>query len=176
MQKLDMTIDNPVLAPNQRQGIVDLMLAREIPLHKHDEVEHLVVELKRPNVVIGKKEIEQIEVYAFAIAKDERFQGLKTRWSFWLISNEYDDYAEYKFADDSHEAGVIFRMSKRLNITIRLKTWSQILQENNHRLHYVQEKLNINIDGKKALKKLKTTYAQYFNEIDVTEGDGGGKD
>ena len=35
--------------------------------------------------------------------------------------NEYDDYAEYKFADDSHEAGVIFRMYKRLNITIRLK-------------------------------------------------------
>jgi len=38
-------------------------------------VENIVVELKRPNVRLGSKEVLQIEEYALAVMRDERFSA-----------------------------------------------------------------------------------------------------
>ena len=145
------------------------MLSRQIPRNHQDEVEHLVVELKKPDVVIGKDELDQIESYAFAVAEDERFRGLKARWHFWIISNDYDQYAKRKLSDDRYEQDVIYRTTVDQDITIWLKTWSQLIQENNHRLRFIRDKLNYNIDSEQALGYLKKTYAQYIEGIKVTE-------
>ena len=169
LQNLEMVINEPVLRLNKRKGIVDLMLSRQIPRNHQDEVEHLVVELKKPDVVIGKDELDQIESYAFAVAEDERFRGLKARWHFWIISNDYDQYAKRKLSDDRYEQDVIYRTTVDQDITIWLKTWSQLIQENNHRLRFIRDKLNYNIDSEQALGYLKKTYAQYIEGIKVTE-------
>ncbi|WP_293726365.1 hypothetical protein [Thiolapillus sp.] len=50
--RLDVVINDPVLRVDGRKGIVDLMLSRQIPRNHGNEREHLVVELKRPNVKI----------------------------------------------------------------------------------------------------------------------------
>ncbi|WP_419605899.1 hypothetical protein, partial [Thiolapillus sp.] len=97
--RLDVVINDPVLRVDGRKGIVDLMLSRQIPRNHGNEREHLIVELKRPNVKIGKKEIDQIEGYALAVAKDERFRGVDTKWHFLIISNDHDDYADIKLLD-----------------------------------------------------------------------------
>ena len=170
-QNLEMHINEPVLRLDMRKGIVDLMLSRQIPRNHQDEFEHLVVELKKPDVVIGKDEIDQIESYAFAVAEDERFRGLKARWHFWIISNDYNRYAERKLSDDRYEQGVIYRTTAGQDITIWLKTWSQLMKENKHRLQFIREKLNFNIDSEQALRHLKKTYAQYIEGIEVTDDD-----
>lgn len=72
-------IDAPVTRIDGKKGIVDLMLSRSVPQNHSDELEHLVVELKRPSVKIGGTELLQIEKYALTVAADERFSSLKTR-------------------------------------------------------------------------------------------------
>ena len=46
----DLVIDKPVRHISQQRGIVDLMLSRTLRRHRVNEVEHLIVELKRPRV------------------------------------------------------------------------------------------------------------------------------
>jgi hypothetical protein len=142
-------------------GIVDLMLSRSVPRNHSHELEHLIVELKAPRVKIGEKEIMQIKNYAFAVAKDERFKGLDTIWHFWVISNDIDEYAEMELSQEKYENGIIFKSNKPKNITIWIKTWSQLLQENKYRLGFLRDKLNYNIDREDALKYLKKTYSEY---------------
>lgn len=169
LSRLDIIINEPVLRVDGRKGIVDLMLSRQIPRNHDNELEHLVVELKRPSVEIGKKEIDQIESYALAVARDERFRGVDTKWHFWIISNDYDDYADIKLNADGNKDGVLFRFTKSMDVTVWLKTWSQLLRENNHRLRFIRDKLNYNIDSAQALQHLKKAYGQYFDGIKFTE-------
>ncbi|WP_252177160.1 ATP-binding protein [Endozoicomonas sp. 4G] len=166
----DIVINEPVSRIDGRKGIVDLMLSRQLPTNKADELEHLIVELKAPKVKIGKKEIDQIESYAFAVAKDDRFRNINTKWDFWIISNDYDDYAKMKLENDSLKDGAIYKTSKNLNITIWLKTWSQLIAENKHRLEFIREKLNYNIDRQSAVRHLKSTYSEYIEGIVLEEG------
>ncbi|MEE4210802.1 MAG: hypothetical protein V2I43_16245, partial [Parvularcula sp.] len=65
--------DDPVLREEGKQGRVDLMLSRVVQ-PRHDEKDHLVVELKRPSQKIPSKILNQVESYAIAVAKDNRFQ------------------------------------------------------------------------------------------------------
>lgn len=158
-------IDKPVKRIDGRAGIVDLMLSRSIPRNHSNELEHLIVELKAPRVNVGEKEIRQIKSYAFAVAKDERFKGLDTRWHFWVISNDIDDYAEMELSQDRYEDGIIYKSTKSINLTVWVKTWSQLLQENKHRLEFIKEKLNYNIDRDDALAYLRKTYEEYTKGI-----------
>lgn len=165
----DVTIDEPVTRIDGRRGIVDLMLSRQLPTNRVDELEHLVVELKAPKVTIGKKELDQIESYAFAVAEDERFRSIRAKWDFWIISNDYNSYTKRKLENDSLEEGVIYKTSQELNITIWVKTWSQLIAENKHRLEFIRDKLNYNVDKESAIKHLQTTYSEYIEGVIMEE-------
>jgi len=173
LKNKDIIIDEPVKRFDESVGIVDLMLSRSVPRNHSNELEHLVVELKAPSVKVGEKEIQQIKSYAFAIAKDERFRGLDTRWHFWIISNDINDYAEMELNQERYEDGVIYKSTKEIDITIWVKTWSQLIRENKHRLEFIRDKLNYNIDSADALSHLKKTYAEYTQGlvIEVAEAE-----
>ena len=158
----DIIIDEPVKHISQKRGIVDLMLSRVLRRHRANEVEHLVVELKRPSVNIGDGEITQVEKYAISVAEDERFHlvdGIK--WTFWAISDDIEKYAIYRMDD----RGVI--LSKD-NITIGIKTWGQIIGENKARLQFFQEKLEHQVDDDSALQHLQNKYHEFLSGV-VTE-------
>lgn len=172
--KMDIKIDEPVKRVDGRRGVIDLMLSRAIKRNRADELEHLVVELKAPDVKIGAKEITQIETYAFAVAEDDRFRGVKTRWEFWVISNGLDGYAEKKTRSSDRPEGVIHRSDDPL-ITIHAKTWSQVIQENKLRLGFFKEKLEHTADRGDSLRYLQETYDAYLKGVitdeDVSEAD-----
>ena len=44
-----------------------------------------------------------------------------------------------------------------------------MIQENKHRLNFIKEKLNYNIDRKDALSYLKKTYAEYTAGVSCSE-------
>ncbi len=165
----DILVNEPVKRIDKRRGIVDLMLSKQMPRNRANELEHIVVELKKPDVVIGQKEIDQIKSYAFAVAKDERFKSLKTKWDFWIISNDYDEHAEMELENDAYERGVIYKTTKKQDITIWLKTWSELIADNKHRLEFIRDKLNYNIDKDQALDHLKKTYAEYIDGVFLEE-------
>jgi hypothetical protein len=64
-------VDQPVKHVSQERGIVDLMLSRAQKKHRADDIEHLVVELKAPKVVLTATELSQLEGYAASVAEDK---------------------------------------------------------------------------------------------------------
>lgn len=165
--KDEVVIDEPVKRIDGKTGIVDLMLTQSIPRNHHSELEHLVIELKAPTVTIAQKELNQLESYAFAVSADERFRGLNTRWDFWIVSNDMDAYAQQKMQQPGYSDGVFYRSNTNsgIDITLRIKTWSQIIQECRHRLEFIKKQLNLNIDRSDGLKYLKDTYASYTQGV-----------
>ncbi len=63
---------DPVMREEGQEGRVDLMLSRVVR-PRHDERDHLIVELKRPSQKINSAILSQVESYAIAVAEDERF-------------------------------------------------------------------------------------------------------
>lgn len=162
----DTTIDEPVTLIDGARGIVDLMLSRKIPTNRADEIEHLVVELKAPKVKIGSKECDQIKKYAYAVSDDERFSSLPATWNFWVISNELDKHAKRSANQDGRAKGIIDKTSDNgVSVTVWAKEWSQIIQENKHRLKFIQEKLEYSLDRQEGIKHLKEVYADFTKDV-----------
>lgn len=161
----DTVIDEPVKHISQERGIVDLMLSRAIRWHRSNDLNHLVVELKAPKVKVDRKEVGQVEEYAFSVMKDERFRGVNTTWTFWAISDDYGDYAAARITDES---GLIHTKD---NLSIYVKTWAQVLDENRARLQFFQERLEYQADKGASLKHLQDTYAKFLQGV-LTEEKG----
>lgn len=147
--------DEPVKRIGGKVGIVDLMLSRSVPRSRPDEREHLIIELKRPSVKIGKDEISQIKDYAFAIAEDQRFASHTTRWSFWVVSNELDAFAKRDTRQDSKPRGQLYGGD---GIEIWVKPWGEIIDGCKSRMNFVQDHLQANVDRENAVKHLKLVY------------------
>jgi len=162
----DIVIDKPVRHITQKRGIVDLMLSRALRRHRADELEHLIVELKRPQVKIGDKEVTQIENYAISVAADERFRTVDgVKWTFWAISDDVGEYARFRMG----EGGVV---SSKNNILVGVKTWGQVVEENKARLQFFQERLEHQVDDATALAHLQEKYQSFLaGVIPEDEGD-----
>jgi hypothetical protein len=162
---IDMEIDKPVLQLDGKKGIVDLMLSKSVPKNHSDEIEFLVVELKAPKVKIGQNELNQIENYAFAVSADERFRGLKSRWEFWIISNDMDEHVRRKANQQNYPRGTIFQSDENnIMMTIKVKTWSEIIAENKHRYNFVKTHLDLSINNTDGLKYLQEKYTNYLGK------------
>ena len=163
----DIVIDKPVKHVSQMRGIVDLMLSRVLRRHRAHELEHLIVELKRPRVKIGKKEVIQIEEYAISVVADERFRSVEgVKWTFWVVSDDLDLYADYRRKD-----GGVVSPSKD-SMSVGIKTWGEIIEENKARLQFFQEKLEHQIDDATALAHLQEKYQSFLAGV-VREGEDG---
>jgi hypothetical protein len=140
------------------------MLSRALRRHRAEELEHLVVELKAPRVKIDKDEINQIEEYAMSVADDSRFRtanGIK--WTFWVLSDDIGKHGEFRLKGSSN--GIIHQTG---NISIGIRTWAQIVQENKARRQFFQEKLEHQADQGTALKYLQEKYEAFLSGV-ITE-------
>lgn len=168
----ELVIDRPVTRVDGSKGVIDLMLSKSVPRNHADEREHLVIELKRPTVKVGAGEITQIKSYAYAVAADERFRHLDTRWSFWVISNDLDDYAQHETRQKDKPRGLVTQTDDG-RIEVWVKTWSEVLSECKARLRFVQEHLQANVDKESSLKYLRNTYDKYLSGISEVDEDEG---
>lgn len=164
----NISIDEPVKVVGQKVGIVDLMFSRMMRRHKAGDVDHLVVELKAPKVTIGADEIAQVKKYAQAVANDERFSTVKgLRWHFWVVSNAYDEYAEEDIASVDRERRLVRNSN---GVTIGIKTWGELIDENRARLQFFQEKLDHRADESEAIRYLQERHSQFLEGV-IVEGE-----
>jgi Histidine kinase-, DNA gyrase B-, and HSP90-like ATPase len=157
----DVFIDEPVKHISKTRGIVDLVLSRAIRRHRANDLHHLVVELKAPKVKIGKKEVGQIEEYAFSVMKDERFRSVNTTWEFWVIGDDFTDYATSRIIDEEG------RIHQKENVEIFVKSWGQVIDENRARMQFFQERLEFQADKGASLKYLQEQYAAFLKGVFV---------
>ena len=148
---------------------MDLVLSRAIKRHSIDEITHLVIELKAPKVKIGKDEILQVEEYAMSVAQDERFRGVNVRWEFFVISDDYTDYAKFRMKNfPGDRQGKIHEADGQ---TVWVKTWAQVLAENRARMQFFQERLEFQADEGVALRDFKERYAEFLEGVLVEDSD-----
>jgi len=165
-------IDDPVKVVGKKRGIVDLMLSRSTRRHRANDIEHLVIELKAPKVVIGADEITQAKRYANAVSRDERFHTVKgVRWHFWVISNRYDE-----FAKDDIEGGpdpTRQLVHRKDNVSVGIKTWGELIEENRARLQFFQEQLEHSADEGAAIQYLQERHGKYLQGVVERDEDEG---
>lgn len=170
LQDRELEIDEPVVRPDGTRGIVDLMFSRNIQIAGSQEREHLIVELKRPDVKIDAHAITQIKSYAFAVMDDERFRDVKTKWAFWAVSNDLNTYARHEVAQRDRPRGMLHQADDP-SCSIWVKTWSQIINDCRSRLQFFAEKLNYTPDRDSSLEHLKTTYHRYLADLFTEKGE-----
>lgn len=160
----DIVIDDPVKVIGKKRGIVDLMLSRATRRHRANDIEHLVVELKAPKVVIGADEITQAKRYAMAVSKDERFHTVKgVRWHFWIVSNSYDEFARADIEGGPDPARQLIH--RKDNISVGIKTWGELIEENRARLQFFQEHLEHSADESAAIRYLQDRHSKYLEGV-----------
>jgi len=167
----DISIDEPVKIIGKKRGIVDLMFSRVARRHRADDIEHMVVELKAPSVVIGAEEVVQTKKYEIAVTSDQRFNtvpGLK--WHFWIVSNSYDDYtrSEIEGGPDAERRLI----SRRKNSSVGIKTWAEIIAENRARLQFFQEHLRHSADESAAIKYLQERHSKFLEGVIEVDDEG----
>ncbi|CAN5839514.1 hypothetical protein BH23ACT8_BH23ACT8_03120 [soil metagenome] len=162
----------PVLRGDGRAGRVDLMLSRRIPHPRPEQREHLVVELKRPKVVVGMKEVDQIKSYARAVVADSRFATVDATWTFWLVTAEFDDEARHESEQKGRAAGILHITD---TVTVWLRTCASLINDARSRLELFQKELAYASDDDSAVEYVRQRHRDAVPTIvlpDTTADDG----
>ncbi len=162
--KLNVNIDKPVLKSDGKRGIVDLMLSRKIQQAGTENKEHLIVELKRPKVQIGRNEINQVLEYATAVATDERFESTAVNWQFWVVGNSLGDFAKARVNQSDRRPGLIDQQKNPL-ISVWVKTWAQIIADCNSRLQFFFDELKYVPTTSDSLQKVREICKKYVPDL-----------
>ena len=139
-----------------KEGIPDLLLSRRFT-YSRDQFENLVIELKRPTVVLGQPEITQIEDYAMTVAKDTRFNTQKYCWKFILLGNSLDEYAEDKTNQDGLPRNCTYK-SKKGNVSVCVRNWADVLAEAKQRYEFFSQKLEIEAQQEHGMENWREKY------------------
>lgn len=110
----------------------DIFIARksDIPDPKSDEYtieENIIVELKRPGVIIGKKQYDQIEEYIRIIIKEPRFSSETRKWKLILIGKEVDEWIRDKY-ESQNGKGKKFLVEAIKNYEIYALKWDDLFR------------------------------------------------
>lgn len=137
---------------------IDFLFGRALELNRARR-EHLVVEIKRPSITIGRKEMDQIEDYARAVIDDARFDLETVQWDFVLVTTELSDLAKGRVYRSEQPRGLLFEPAPGARIWVR--TWAEIVSECKHRLKFIRDQLEYDPDADQAVVYLRDTYPDY---------------
>lgn len=115
------------------------------------------MEFKRPSRKIDTKAYDQVESYAFAVARDERFRDTDSRWVFWAVSNDLSDSIRRRARQKGKPVGLVHE-SDDMPLTIWVKSWGEIINSCQARLQFFQDNLKYSPDDDSALAKLKAMH------------------
>lgn len=147
--------------PESLARIPDLMLWQKFVERRPDEYEFLVIEIKRPGVKIGRKEIAQIEDYAKAVVTTPFADTKRTRWVFVLVSDDLDEHAN----DRAHQQGLpLYTIQKPLDgsYEIRVVPWSQLIRAARARHEHLKKWLDLTTPKNRVFALAEETYAEFL--------------
>ena len=110
----------------------------------------IVVELKRPSVMLSQKELDQLKTYYSVIKKEDRFAASNIEWEFILVGNGISEYIKDEITTNKNhgEKGLVRNAG---GCKIYVKTWSEIFTELEINFNFLNEKLKL--DQKKLIKR-----------------------
>jgi hypothetical protein len=155
---------SPVRRWDGKSGRTDLHLAARYK--EHDRIRHLVVELKAPDIIAGRKEIDQVEDYTNAVLSSGAFAGDKVTWDFILVVTDYDDVVRRRIGDDP-EIGLYLtppKESGRPLVRAYVRRWRDIIDENRRRLDFMVSALEHDPSITEGLEYVRQEYQDLLPE------------
>jgi hypothetical protein len=86
----DVVLENKLESVRRADGTlgrVDILLFRGIGDERSNE--RIIIELKRPSVIVGRDELQQVTSYARAIIDNPQYRGVPCKWRFYLVTYDY---------------------------------------------------------------------------------------
>jgi hypothetical protein len=155
----------PVRRWDGKSGRTDLHLAAR---HKeHDRIRHLVVELKAPDIVAGRKEIDQVEDYANAVLSTPAFVSDTATWDFILVVTDYDDVVRRRIIGTDREIGLYLAPEKesgRPLVRAYVRRWRDVIDENRRRLDFMTSTLEHDPSIAEGLEHVRQEYRDLLPE------------
>lgn len=137
----------PAIPPEATEDLTripDICLFQQI-CPGYEQYEHLVIELMRPTLALGKEELDQIEDYAMTVTDNPTFDKAVTKWHFILLGQDFKKYVVNKLKNRTQGAGNYYN-SEDGSVSISVLKWSSVIQENKFKLEFLRKKLNHQLD------------------------------
>lgn len=132
-------------------GRVDCFLGRSVPNSDASKREFLLIELKRPMLKLGRKELDQVEDYVNAIREEADFTHTDTSWNFFLVASEYEPEIHSRIYQKDRPHGLFLHGD---NFKFWIKTWAEVVRENEARLQFVQNKLQVEVSDEEIERRI----------------------
>jgi hypothetical protein len=137
--------------PDGKIGRVDAFMGRLVPNGNPNHREYLLVELKRPSLVVGRAELDQLEDYVTAILGQPDFVNTSNMWNFYLVSSEYDDVVKQRITQEGRPIGLFI---DKPNHRVWVKSWSELIRDCDARLKFVQDQLLIEVSDEEIEQRI----------------------
>lgn len=137
--------------PDGKIGRIDSFMGRVVPHPDRRHREFLLVELKRPSLVVGRRELDQLEDYVNAMLSQPDFIATSTFWNFYLVSGEYDSVVKERITQKDWPVGLY---ADKPNHKVWVKSWAELIRDAESRLEFVQEKLQIEVTAEEISKRI----------------------
>ena len=147
--------------PDGKIGRIDSFLGRIVPHQDQRHREFLLIELKRPSLKIGRKETDQLEDYVNAIRTQPDFINTSTFWNFYIVTGDCDDAVRERITQKDRPAGIL--LDKPTHV-VWVKTWSELIRECEARLHFITEKLQIEVTAEEIEERIAQLKASILKE------------
>jgi Histidine kinase-, DNA gyrase B-, and HSP90-like ATPase len=143
--------------------IPDVCLWQQYSLGKPGNFENLIIELKKPIVDAGVRELNQIIGYAQKVANDSRFPKDKTKWKFILLTRKVkEDEIGLQMNQQNRNYGHVVSSA---NLDVWVIEWGSLLNLAKARYEYVKGKLNLKFQNDtEGIELLRRMYKQYLPE------------
>lgn len=115
----------------------------------------LVVELKRPSLLIGDKELTQVRSYARALSKHAAMGASK--WTFWLVGGDLAPDIDDEVKQTDRALG---HVHKGENYDIWVTHWGQLLDDAMLRYEFYREQLKYDIGQDEATSRVRERHAE----------------
>ncbi len=102
--------------------------------------ENIIVELKRPSVIIGKEQYSQVEDYLIFIKDEARFNSQLRKWKFILVGKKVDSFIENKYESQKLK-GKRYLVEAVQNYEIYAMTWDDVFKTFDNRHKHLIDKL-----------------------------------
>lgn len=137
--------------PDGKIGRVDNFMGRIVPHGDAKHREYLLIELKRPSITVGRKELDQLEDYVTALVSQPDFVSASTSWNFFLVTTEYDGIVANRITQAGRAQGLFI---ERPGYKVWVRTWAEIVRNAEARLRFVEEKLRINVSAEEIEERI----------------------
>lgn len=136
-QDVDKKIDHP-----DKYKEMDIFACRQN--YNKESIDNIVIELKHPDIKIGRSQYIQIDKYLDVIVSEPMFNANNMNWEFYLIGNDFDSsgFIERQIeSNQNHGIKSLIQWSHNGRVKVYAKRWSEIFNDFEIKHKFLDEKL-----------------------------------